>query len=640
MKRVLCIRFPNWPIQCLRRRLRITGNMNSAVSLHTAPPMATGEGNRKAALDEDTRYVRGLFPSAAGGPAIVAVSTDAWTRGVRPGMPLAEARSMAQPMSVPVAKRSQSKGLATPALPPIEFHEWNPFSDRAELIATAELTRRYAPVVGLDDVPMPDSLLLDITGCGPLFGGEAALAEMLLKDLRNGGLSCRIAIAQTVSVVWALTHTDLPRRLEVQQSSADRRRFHRTLAESMQHELPIQIVPQGQHRNEVNPLPVAVSRLSLSDLEILKHLGIRTIGQLLGLPREDLPSRLSPRAVLRIQQLQDVVDEPIEPLPEANPVAANWSSEEPAVGVNDHRHVLQHLTERIAEQLTRRRMACSSVTCQFRCVDGVIVLLTASVVKPTQSAELLYEVLCLRLETELTLASMEESLAASRPSMPPASSNDSTNASVTGAKANGPLSLLASQPVSSVSVLATVAPIPAARQRDLFSASEHIVPQEELATLITRLSGRLGSKAVLTVNTQADPRPEFSILAEPVLSAEPTAPRQNQVDATLQRLTEPSPSGPEKLFEVLPRPIRLLATPQRLPADDANSRRRFPSQVMIAGQTFQLVKFSSPERLQTAWWTDQPCHRDYFQVMTNSESRLWMFRDLADGAWFLHGIFD
>jgi len=631
MKRVLCIRFPNWPVQCLQHRLRQTAIACSAVALHTALPATASSGAAKTAVDEDTRYLRAIFSAAVTGPAIVAVSPDAWAKGVRPGMPLAEARSMAQPASVVPGRSRPTKTPKTQTQAAVEFHEWQPHEDRHLLKATAELTRRYAPVVGLDAVPMPDSLLLDITGCGPLFGGEAGLAESLLRELRNAGWVCRIAIAQSVAAVWALTHAEIPRRLD-SATVTDRRRPHRQIAENVLHDLPIQIIPAGQQLSEISPLPVTASRLTLSDLEILKHLGIRTIGQLLSLPRQDLPSRLSALGVQRIQQLTGVLDESVEPLPEANPVAAAWSSEEAACGLADIRHILMHLSEQIADQLQRRRMACSSVTCNFKCEDESTVLLTGHVVRPTQSADLLHEVLCLRLETAVTLSAMESA----------GPINENSNASPEAPDKSGMIGQLASlesQPFGHVRMTAVVSPIPVSKQRDLFSPVEHIIPQEELATLITRLSGRLGAKSVLTVRTNADSRPEFSMAANPLLPQDSGTARQAQLDATLRMLTDPGPSPSAAETHSLPsRPLRLLATPQ--PVARTEGERHYPRRVMVAGKTFELANFSAPERIQTAWWTDQPCHRDYYQVTSHSGSRFWLFRDLHSGQWYLHGIFD
>ena len=663
MKRVLCIRFPNWSIQCLRRELREQMPTATALALHTPFAPQTDNATKPSDVDEDTRYVRAVFPSARGGPAIVAVSVDAWTRGVRPGMPLAEARSMAQPIvpkqeSRRIARHQQPPRMITP----VEFREWQPLRDRATLRSVAELTRRYAPVVGVDEAPLPDSLLLDITGCAPLFGGEAGLAESLFRDLRKAGWSCRIAIASSVATGWALTHAEGVMRQEQprsqsQQSSAGRADSRRSgqgaNSESIAHDLPITIVPDGYDRQELSRLPVASSRLDLNDLEILSHLGIRTLGQLLSLPREDLPSRFSESGVLRVQQLAGAVDEPIVPIPEANPITALWSSDDPAQGLNDIRAILQILTSQIADQLVRRRVACSSVTCHFRFPDRTQMAVTAGVVKPTQSAELLHEVLCLRVETQATLSAMETSVKESsalqqnkvEPLASAVSESAPDNPSRYGAAAvERTMEFLMSEPFHAVRMNVVVAPLPVARQKDLFSPEEHVVPQEELAALISRLSGRLGTDAVRTLRTQPDARPEFEVVSESVLGKDPALIRQALLDEKLARLTEPVPTSELLMGEqsigpgIVSRPLRLLPVP--IPISTGDRRRNFPTQLLVGGRTFQLRQFSAPERIQTAWWTDEPCHRDYYQVTTHTGARMWVYRDLHSSQWFLHGVFD
>ncbi len=516
-------------------------------------------------------------------------------------MPLAEARSMAQPLTVhrrQVQNKTRRGTTEAAAKTTVVFHEWTPVSDRRALAAVAEITRRYAPVVGLDDMPLPDSLLLDITGCGQLFGGEAALAELLLRDLRQAGCNSRIAIADTIAAVWALTHTERDRP-EVRRSSqsSQRRASPRDADIAMLHELPIQIIPPGQQQEELARLPISASRLPLKDLQILAHLGIRSIGQLLALPREDLPSRLSEDAVLRVRHLLSITEEFIGPLLESNPVAAAWASEYPAKTFADIRQVLQHLVENVADQIDRRRVACSMIACELTSVSGTKIPLSASVVKPTQSAELMFDVLSLRLET-----------------------------------------LPLSEPVAAMSMTLQTVPLPVSRQRDLFSPTEHIRPQEELATLIARLSNRLGPQSVSTFRIQADPRPEHSVTLESILpsdSGESSLPQSEQV---LQRLTAPDLDALEKIEQTIARPLRLLAAPQQITGCDDSQRP--PEHINVLGKVRAVIDFSGPERIQTAWWTDQPCNRDYYRVLMDSGSQLWIFRDLQTGNWYLHGVFD
>ena len=277
---------------------------------------------------------------------------------------------------------------------------------------------------------------------------------------------------------------------------------------------------------------------------------------------------------------------------------------------------------------------------------------TAGVVKPTQSAELLHEVLCLRVETQATLSAMESAVIESsalnqkksEPSTNAVSESAPAVASNYGAAAERSMEFLLSEPFHAVRMNVVVAQLPVARQKDLFSPEEHVVPQEELAALISRLSGRLGTDAVRTLCTQPDARPEFEIVSESVLGKDPALIRQTVLDEKLAKLTGPVSQSELLTGElsigtrIVSRPLRLLPAP--IPIATGERRRNFPTQLLVGGRAFQLRQFSAPERIQTAWWTDEPCHRDYYQVTTHTGSRLWVYRDLHTSHWFLHGIFD
>lgn len=256
--------------------------------------------------------------------------------------------------------------------------------------------------------------------------------------------------------------------------------------------------------------------------------------------------------------------------------------------------------------------------------------LTAGVVKPTQSAQLLSEVLTLRLEFLITNA-----LRAQQRSEKSASHTKTPDSANRLSESDSEFLELLETPVLLLRLVATSVPLPVSRQRDLFSSSEHVVPDEELATLVARLSGRLGSENVLKADPQPDPRPEHSIRLSPILASEYSGASQNQKDKLLKGMVTPddAPSLPPL---PVPRPLHLLEQPLQIADQEWKSMAR-PIQVL--GQTFTPASWSAPERIQTGWWTDFPCHRDYYQVLTSQGSRLWIFRDLNTQKWFLHGFF-
>ncbi len=117
------------------------------------------------------------------------------------------------------------------------------------------------------------------------------------------------------------------------------------------------------------------------------------------------------------------------------------------------------------------------------------------------------------------------------------------------------------------------------------------------AVLVERLRARLGSDAVIGVQLNADHRPE----------------------QRWQETTPGAPSSPPAAADGN-RPLALLAAPQ--PQEAHNLR-------LLRG----------PERIETGWWDGRDAVRDYFVAATAAGQRLWIYRDSADGRWWMQGIF-
>ncbi len=113
---------------------------------------------------------------------ITALTDGAVRLGLKAGMGLADARAM------------------YPKLPVVEA---DPEADQRLLEGIADWCDRYTPLIGLDP---PDGLLLDVTGCAHLFGGEAALARDLVRRLAQQGLRARVAVADTAGCAWGVAH--------------------------------------------------------------------------------------------------------------------------------------------------------------------------------------------------------------------------------------------------------------------------------------------------------------------------------------------------------------------------------------------------------------------------------------------------
>ena len=133
------------------------------------------------------------------------------------------------------------------------------------------------------------------------------------------------------------------------------------------------------------------------------------------------------------------------------------------------------------------------------------------------------------------------------------------------------------------------------RQRDFLNG----VPAEETRhSVLERLSARLGSDAVSQVSPLADHRPEKAWRYAPPADHKPAA-------HCCQR-----------------RPLWLLTRPR--PVDPA-----------------ELTFISRAERIETGWWDDQGCTRDYFVADGPDGRRLWVFNQHKPASgWHVQGYFD
>jgi protein ImuB len=142
---------------------------------------------------------------------------------------------------------------------------------------------RYTPIVAVD---LPDGLILDISGCAHLWGGERGYLKEIVLKLRNTGFDARAAIADTPGAAWAVA------------------RFG----------VVSPIVPPGKQSPAIAGLPPAALRLETAILERLQKLGFRAIGPMLSMTAPSLRRRFGKELLLRIGQALGSVDEPLLPL--------------------------------------------------------------------------------------------------------------------------------------------------------------------------------------------------------------------------------------------------------------------------------------------------------------------------------------
>ncbi len=206
---------------------------------------------------------------------LYAVSLAAQTQGLIQNMSLAEARAI---------------------VPALDTAPANEDADARALNMFARWCDRYTPLFALDGA---DGLLLDITGCDHLFGGEQALIDDLSHRMEKAGIIAQFAIADTVGSAWALARY-----------------------------APGYILPKSDIQEKVaalNSLPVKALRLDRRSVVTLHRLGLKRIGDLTKLPRPALARRFRGAPAKDVTDLLNRLDQalgtkaeavvPLQPLP-------------------------------------------------------------------------------------------------------------------------------------------------------------------------------------------------------------------------------------------------------------------------------------------------------------------------------------
>lgn len=289
----------------------------------------------------DVAAPRALVLSAHNGVRLYAVDAAASSLGLAPYMTLSEARALVPELAT------------APADPP---------GDLAALLRLADWAGRYTPLVALDGI---DGLVLDITGCAHLFGGEAAMLADLRRLLDRFGLTARVAVAATPAAAWAWA------RFGRGDTPADRRALH--------------------------ALPPAALRLPEEMALRLDRLGLRRIGDLAQLPRAPLTARFGTLPGERLDRLHGDAPEPITPCRPAPPWRVRLAFAEPIARHEDIAAGLDHLLAALCGELAAGDQGAREMTFRVYRVDGSTQALRIGTARPLRTPGLLTRLFAERL---------------------------------------------------------------------------------------------------------------------------------------------------------------------------------------------------------------------------------------------------
>jgi protein ImuB len=662
MTRILCLWFPNWAIQrAIRGWPALKGRPVVLVGFDsrgkTAPGSAGGSGSGLTNRQFKTPGRAGGYQQIGSGiqntPSIVAACcSKAVAKGVRPGMPVAEAQSLVCDLCVAA---------------------YEPAADRRALVKLAQACERFSPRVAVEEGEAPESLLLDISNLEHLYGEEAKLVEQVEKFFTQREYRVRLAVGETVGAAWAAAHFQAgtgdwglgagesrESRIEsqepeglvrspwalVRENTMDNGQTTRYLVQSTQDSVfnpvasassPQPLVPSPQ---SPAPLPIEALRIANDTAALLRQLGIETVDQLLALPREELASRFGEELLRRLDQLIGREQELIEPQRWQSGFAASYALEEPTGDRVVLMHVLRQLVDRLSRQLAARD-------------EGAVVLVCWLYLVGTHQPPALPGVLPRQFEICSRHFHDQQGHLYKPPAEPGATGiyqnvptpNVSLRIGLLQPSANARqlLELIELHlenvrlpgEVDRVELRAVVTGRLSERQRELF-ADRWFSDSHQLAVLMNRLSSRLGCNRVLRAELLKSAAPERAVGWRPVTGTKTKEVKRKDKEKSWK---SNSPCLPLSLSPCLPsRPLTLY--PEAQAAEVVCVAPDGPPQFVWRGRHRErIVGCVGPERIETLWWRGPSLRRDYYRVATESGDHLWMFRRLRDGKWFMHGAY-
>lgn len=146
------------------------------------------------------------------------------------------------------------------------------------------------------------------------------------------------------------------------------------------------IAPAGAARACLAPLPVAALRLPLTTCTRLQRLGIRTVADLMALPRASLTRRFGAEVLLRLDQALGATPEPIAPLPPPAPFAFRMTLPEPIGLLKDVEAGLDRLLVRLCARLEDSEKGTRRLIFTARRVDQASVQAELRLARPMRDA--------------------------------------------------------------------------------------------------------------------------------------------------------------------------------------------------------------------------------------------------------------
>ncbi|WP_246263213.1 DNA polymerase Y family protein [Parasphingopyxis algicola] len=273
--------------------------------------------------------------------------------------PVAEALGLAPELAPDLALAD-----ARARVPDLAVHDHDPPADANWLDRLARDCVRYTPMVAADP---PAGLLLDITGCAHLFGGEEALARTVTARFEKLGMTVRPARGSTARAAHALARHGGGEGID--EGAAIRR------------------------------LPVAALELDPESDLGLRRAGLKTVGAVADRPRAAIAARFGAAAVLALERLLGEADSPLDPEYRQPPIRVVRRFAEPVANSEYALAVLAELLAEAITELAKRDRGGRRFAALFHRTDGRTRTLRVETGLPTRDLAAIRRLFDERIET-------------------------------------------------------------------------------------------------------------------------------------------------------------------------------------------------------------------------------------------------
>lgn len=228
-------------------------------------------------------------------------------------------------------------------------------ADAALLDSIADWCLRYTPLVACDS---PDGLLLDISGCAHLYGGEHELIADLSGRLEKFRFAYSIAVSGTIGAAWAAAHYGEPSSYAC-----------------------------GEERRILAPLPLSALRLPSATVASFARVGLKRIGDILDLPRAPLTARFGPEVLRQLDRALGYEHEPLTPRLPVAPYVAEQRFPEPIAREEDVLAITARLARRLQSALERGGDGVRRIELSLFRTDGAVRRIAAGTSRPLRAPE-------------------------------------------------------------------------------------------------------------------------------------------------------------------------------------------------------------------------------------------------------------